>query len=145
MRKTLSILLLLVPFSLACAGGRLQRPEGMPQPDIDANLVNRLFFGSGNVAPATIEIRVGNRGKAPLTVRRIELDSPGMSQYTLGRTVREYNETVPPGEVKAVTAFATAYAQTTRRPTEPLTIRAIVELRSEGKVWREIVLIRHNL
>ena len=142
MRKILSILLLL---SLGCAGGQMQRPEGMPQPDIDAHLVNPLFFGSGTSAPATIEIRVANRGSAPLIVRRIELDSPGMGQYTIGRYVRQYNETVPPGEVKALTAFATAYAQTTRRPTEPLTIRAIVELRSSGVVWREIAIIRENL
>jgi hypothetical protein len=117
----------------------------MPQPDIDAHLVNPLFFGSGTSAPATIEIRVANRGTVPLVVRRVELDSPGMGQYVLLRYVRHYNETVPAGETKALNAFATAVAQTTRRPTEPLTIRVIVELQAAGVVWREIAMIRENL
>lgn len=145
MRRTLSFLLLL---SLtACAGSSTQarRPEGMPQPDIEAGLVNPLFFGSTNSAPATIEIRVLNRGTAPLVVRRVELDSPGMGQYFLQRYARTYNETVPPGETKALTAFATAIAQTTTRPTEPLSIRAIVELQSQGATWREIAIFRENL
>ena len=139
MRKVLSFLLLL---SLACASTQSRRPEGMPQPDIDAGMINPLFFGSSNTAPATIEVRIGNRGNAPLVVRRIELDSPGMGQYSLIRYSRQYNETVAPGEVKALTAFATAVAQTTTRPTEPLTIRAIIELQSQGSTWREIALIR---
>lgn len=141
MRRTLSILLLL---SLACAASQARRPEGMPQPEISAQLVNPLFFGSVSSAPATIEIRVTNRGNAPLVVRRVELDSPGMGQYALARYARQYNETVPSGETKALTAFATAVAQTTTRPTEPLTIRAIVELQSEGKTWREIAIFREN-
>jgi hypothetical protein len=139
MRRTLSFLLLL---SLACGSTQARRPEGMPQPDIDADLVSPLFFGSGTTAPATIEVRVGNRGQAPIVLRRIEIDSPGMGQYTLLRYVRQHNETIPPGEVKALTAFATAVAQTTRRPSEPLTIRAIVELQSQGQTWREVAMIR---
>lgn len=143
MRRTLSILLLL---SLACAGSQAaRRPEGMPQPDITAELVNPLFFGSTTSAPATIEIRVTNRGSQPLVVRRIELDSPGMGQYSLIRYARQYNETVPAGETKALTAFTTAVAQTTTHVTEPLTIRAIVELQSQGATWREVSILRENL
>ncbi|HEY0371417.1 MAG TPA: hypothetical protein VGD79_05425, partial [Thermoanaerobaculia bacterium] len=138
MRRTLSILLLL---SLACGSTQARRPEGMPQPDIEAGLVNPLFFGSVTSAPATIEVRVTNRGQQPLVVRRIELDSPGMGQYVIARYARQFNETVPPGETKALTAFATAVAQTTTRPTEPLTIRAIVELQSQGTTWREIAIM----
>lgn len=143
MRRTLSILLLL---SLACAGSQAaRRPEGMPQPDIDASLVNPLFFGSTTNAPATIEIRVTNRGSVPLVVRRVELDSPGMGQFTLIRYARQYNETVAPGETKALTAFATAVAQTTTHVTEPLTIRTIVELQAQGTTWREVSIIRENM
>ncbi len=142
MHRTLSILLLL---SLSCASGTIQRPPGMPQPDIDAHLVNPIFFGSGGSAPATIEVRVANRGPVPLVVRRIELDSPGMGQYTLARIVRQFNETVPPGEAKAMTVFATAVAQTTRRPTEPLTIRAIIEVKAQGVTWREVLIMRDQV
>lgn len=142
MRKTLSFLLLL---AIACGTTPARRPEGMPQPDIEANLVNPLFFGSTTSAPATIEIRVTNRGQVPMVVRRVELDSPGMGQYALIRYARQFNETVPPGETKALTAFATAVAQTTLRPTEPLTIRAIVELQASGATWREVLMLRQNL
>ncbi|HEX6097199.1 MAG TPA: hypothetical protein VF432_12800 [Thermoanaerobaculia bacterium] len=145
MRRMLSFLLLLSLAACAGSSTKAGRPANMPQPDIAAQLVNPLFFGSTNSAPATLEIRVLNRGQAPLVVRRVELDSPGMGQYSLLRYARQYNETVPPGETKALTAFATAVAQTTRRPTEPLTIRAIVELQSEGTIWREIAIFREHL
>ena len=139
MHRRLSILLLL---TLACASAPMERPPGMPAPDMDARLVNPLFFGSGTTAPATIELRVTNRGNVPIVVRRIEIDSPGMGQYTLGRYVREHNESVGAGETKPITVFATAYAQTTRRPSEPLTIRAIVHFRAEGVHWREVLIMR---
>jgi hypothetical protein len=145
MRRMLSILLLLSLAALACATKPAQRPADMPQPEIDARLVNPLFFGSGAVSPATMEIRVANRGNIALVVRRVELDSPGMGQYAIRRYVRQYNETVPAGQSKVLTAFATAVAQTTTRPTEPLTIRAIVEFQAGDSIWREIVLIRENL
>src|SRR5687768_18603963 len=89
MRRSLPILLLL---AFACASAPSGRPAGVPRPDIDARLVNPLFFGSSTSAPATIEVRVTNRGQVPIVVRRIELDSPGMGQYTLARYTREYNE-----------------------------------------------------
>jgi hypothetical protein len=138
----LSILLLL---SLACASKPARRPADMPQPDIDARLVNELFFGGGTEAPATMEIRVANRGNVALVVRRVELDSPGMGQYVIRRYVRQYNETVPAGQSRVLNAFTTAIAQTTTRVTEPLTIRAIVEFQSGDAIWREVVFIRENV
>ncbi len=117
MRRMLSILLLLT--SVACATTPIKRPANVPQPDIDAALVNPLFFGSGVEAPATIDVRVTNRATVPIVVRRIELDSPGMSQYVLRRYTRIYHETVPPGETKSITAFTTAVAQTTTRRPSP--------------------------
>lgn len=140
MRRSLPILLLLT--FAACATAPSTRPQGVAQPDINARLTNPLFFGSGLQAPATIELTVTNRAKVPIIVRRIELDSPGMAQYAIGRYVREHNETVNPGESKAITAFATAYVQTTTRVSEPLTIRAIVHFRSGDKQWREILIQR---
>ena len=142
MRRMLSFLLLL---TLACSGAQSsQRPQGMPQPEIDARLTNSPFFGSTRSAPATIEVTVRNRGQAPLVVHRIEIDSPGMSQYYIQRYARIYNETVEPGQEKALTAFTTAIANTTVRPTEPLTVRALVELQSQGKSWREVALFRQS-
>ncbi len=142
MRRMLSILLLL---SFACATQQSQRPAGMPQPDVDARLLTPIFFGSGTVAPANIEVQVVNRGKEPITVRRVELDSPGMGQYTLLRISRQYNDVIAPGETKSLTIFGRVAAQTTTQPTEPLTVRAFIELQSQGHVWRELALIRMDI
>lgn len=139
MRHSLSILLLL----LAACSNQSRRPANIPQPDLGARLVNPLFFGSTNEAHATIDVAIRNRATVPLTVRRIEIDSPGMGQYTLLRSVRDYRETIQPGAEKSLTTFATAIAQTTRRPTEPLAIRVIVEFEAgPGQVWREIIMLR---
>jgi hypothetical protein len=119
MRRSLSILLLL---AVACASNQASRPAGIAQPDLDARMVNPLFFGSGTEAHATIEVAIQNRASAPIIVRRIELDSPGMSQYSLLRSVRDYRETIPAGETKTLT---------------------MVEFESSaGEVWREILMLR---
>ena len=140
MLRKLSVLLLLT--TLACASGQSSRPANIPQPELDAGLVSPLFFGSGTTAAATIAVRARNRSTVPITVRRIEVDAPGMGQYTLGRAVRDYRDTLAPGEAKEMTVFATAYAQTTRRPTEPLQLRVIVEFESGEARWREVLMTR---
>jgi hypothetical protein len=107
-----------------------------------ARLVNPLFFGSSTTAAATIEVVVRNRGNVPIVIRRIEIDSPGMGQYTILREVLDLRETVNPNETKTVSVSTTALAQTTSRPTEPLTLRAIVEFSALDTYWREILLTR---
>lgn len=139
MRRALTFLFLL---TLACASSKSARPATIAQPDIDARLVHQVFFGSGTSAPATIEVRVLNRATVPVMVNRVEIDSPGMGQYTIGRTMRDFKQVVQPGETKALTVFATAYAQTTVNPSEPLMLRAIVEFSAGDAVWREIVMSR---
>lgn len=139
MLRNLSVLLLL---TLACATPQTSRPGSIPKPELDAGLVSPLFFGSGTSAAATIVVRATNRATVPITVRRIEVDAPGMGQYTLGRAVRDYRDTLAPGETKDMTVFATAYAQTTRRPTEPLQLRVIVEFEAGESRWREVLMTR---
>lgn len=145
MHRAVSFLFLLTftaALAAGCGSGKSGRPSTIAQPDVNAFLVNPLFFGSGIEAPATIEVRVQNRAQVPITLRRIELDSPGMGQYTLLRKVQLFNDQLAPGETKAVTVFATAIAQTTRRPSEPLTLRAILEFRAGEAVWREVLMAR---
>ena len=143
MRRRLSILLLLA--FAGCASNAAKRPANIPQPDLGARLVNPLFFGSGTEAAATIEVSIRNRATVPIIVRRIEMASPGMGQYTIIAGPRDYRETIAPGEEKVLTSFATAVAQTTTRPTEPLSLRVIVEFgTSDGAVWREILLLRER-
>lgn len=129
-------------FLAACAGGNAaRRPESIARPSIVPQLVNQLFFGSGSTAPATIEVRVTNNATVPIVVRRIEVDSPGMGQFQILRTNRTFRETVAPGETRALSIFAMAETQR-RNPTEPLTLRAIVDFESGKTTWREVVMTR---
>ena len=143
MRRGLSFLLLLVVIlTTACGSAKSTRPATIAQPDLDAGLATYLLFGSGTQAPANIDVRVTNRATVPITLRRVEIDSPGMGQYVIGRTIRDFRETIAPGETKVVAVFATAYAQTTRRPSEPLQLRAIIEFEAGEARWREILMAR---
>jgi len=131
------LMLLLV----ACGTGSA-RPADVAEPTIGLELAHELFFGSGATAPATIDVHVLNRATTPILLRRVALSSPGMSTYAIYPITREFHETIQPGEVKTVSIFATAQT-TVRRPTEPLTLRAVVDFASAGgKVWREMVITR---
>jgi len=138
MRRAAALLLFL---AAACGSARSMRPSTIPRPDLDVTLINELFFGSRSEAPATIEVRVGNRSSLPIVLRRVELSSPGMVEYEIVPTIREFRETIPPGESKAITLFATART-TTSRPAEPLSLRAVLDFEGGGAVWRELVLAR---
>jgi hypothetical protein len=141
MRRGISLLFLLT-LVIGCETAKSVRPATIPQPDIEARLVHPLHFGAGDTAPATIEVRVTNRGQVPIMARRVEIESPGMRQYTLDRGVRDFRETIQPGETKALTIFSRATALTTVNPDEPLMIRAIVELSAGESVWREVIMMR---
>lgn len=140
--RTPTLAAVLLVFVVACGSGtQTQRPANFPQPELDVRLAHSVFFGSGSSAPATIEVEVMNRAATPLVVRRVEVDSPGMIEYAIRRTVRDFRETINPGQSKTLTVFATADTRVAR-PNETLTIRAIIELQAEGKTWREYVQIR---
>ena len=128
-------------FIVACGSSGGSRPKNIPKPDVGAVLTHDVFFGSGSTAPATIEIRARNRGSVPIELRRVEVSSPGMLEWGIFPTSRDFREVIGPGETKAVTLFATAET-TVRRPTEPLTIRAIVEFEAGDARWREVVITR---
>jgi len=141
MHRPVSLLFLLT-LAIGCATATSTRPASIPQPEIDARLVQALFFGGGTTAPATIEVRIANRAKTPIVVRRIAIDSPGMQQYTLDRGSREVQETIQPGETKRVNVFSRATALQGTTITEPLNIRAVVDFESGSASWREVVMLR---
>jgi len=141
MRRMVSLLILLT-LALGCATASSSRPASIPQPEIDARLVQALFFGGGTTAPATIEVRIANRAKMPIVVRRIVIDAPGMQQYTLDRGGRELNETIQPGETKRVNIFSRATALRGTTITEPLNLRAVVDFESGRTSWREVMMLR---
>jgi hypothetical protein len=136
MRHLTPLLLL----ALACgSGGGSARPSDIPAPDIRVAQVGTVFFGSSATAPVTLEVGIANRGARPITLRRIEVASPGMGTYALQPTRREFNERIEGGSGKTFTVFGTAVTSV-RSPTEPLSIRLTAIFEADGRSWREIVL-----
>jgi hypothetical protein len=142
MHRRVSLLILVVAlatlFTIACGSGGSTRPAGITAPAIDSDLVGTIFFGSGSTAPANIDVNVTNTSSVPITLTRVEVDSPGMGTYTLRRTARLLREDIAPGQTKRVTVFATAVT-TVSNPSEPLTIRTIADFQAGKDRWREIV------
>jgi hypothetical protein len=141
MHRRVSLLFLVSIVAVACASGGSSRPAAIAAPEIEAGLVGTVFFGSGNSAPANVDVIVTNRANVPIVLRRVDIDSPGMASYGLIRTSREVRETIAPGETKRVTVFATAVT-TVRNPNEPLTIRVVAEFEAGTDRWREVAMTR---
>jgi len=126
---------------IGCASAGNQRPLEIAQPDLSVRLVNPLFFGSGTTAPATLEVTIANRANASITLRRLEVDSPGMAEYSLFPYTRNFNETIGPGETKTFTLFATARTGIARlTPNEPLTLRVFADFMAGKTRFRDIYL-----
>ena len=124
-------------FALACGSASSSRPAGITAPELRSDLVGSVFFGSGNTAPANIDVTVTNTASVPIVLLRVEVDSPGMATYRIQRTVRQVRENLAPGETKRVTVFATAITNVSN-PTEPLTIRTVADFEAGKDRWREI-------
>jgi len=139
MIRRVSLLFLVSMFALACGSASSARPPGIAAPAIEAGLVGTVFFGSGNSAPANVDVIATNRANVPIVLRSVQLDTPGMATYGLIRTTRNVRETIAPGESKRVTIFATAVTNV-RNPSEPLTLRVIADFESGKDRWREIVM-----
>jgi hypothetical protein len=127
-------------FILGCASGS-SRPDAVARPDIDSSLAHPISFGAGTVATVTIDVTVRNNAAVPLLVHRIEIDSPGMARYSLVPIRRALNETLAPGEIRAIPILTNAVT-TTSRPGEPLSIRTILEFEAQGRRWREVTMTR---
>jgi hypothetical protein len=137
-------LLSLTFLALSCASAHnAGRPSAIPQPEMNAELVNDPFFGSTLSAPVTLDVKVRNKGNVPITVRRIELDSPTMTEWGFPRQARDYREVIEPGIEKSITFFATARAITTQR-NEPLSYRLQITFEAGESQWREILNIISN-
>ena len=128
-------------FILGCGSSGGTRPKNIPKPDVTAELTHDVFFGSGSTAPASIEVQARNRAGVPIELRRVEVSSPGMLEWGIVPMARDFREVIGPGKTKSVTVFATAET-TVRRPTEPLTIRAIIDFEANNVRWREVVITR---
>jgi hypothetical protein len=143
MHRRVSLLFLVVAvavlFSQACGSASSSRPAGIAAPEVSSDLVGTVFFGSGSSAPANIDVTVTNRATVPITLRRVEIDSPGMATYTIRRASRLVHETIAPGETKRVTVFATAITNVSN-PSEPLTLRTLADFEAGTDRWREVVM-----
>ena len=136
-RVLTSLFLVLV---LGCASSA-RRPAAIARPELDVRVVGGAYFGSGSTAPATVELDVQNAADVPIVVRRVEIDSPGMTQYRVVRTSRTVRETVPAGGSTTIGVMVPVERRSSQL-TEPLTLRAIVDFEAGDDRWREIVMTR---
>jgi hypothetical protein len=127
----------------ACAASpSAKRPTNVPKPDVEVRFGD-LFFGSGTSAPLPMDVFVRNGGAQAIAVRRIRVESPGMSQYGILPYERIYNTTIEPGRVENFALTPTALASSARmRPTEPLTLRVWIDFKAGEFRWREIYMLR---
>jgi hypothetical protein len=137
-------ILLLVPLvllsSIACGTAAAGRPATVPEPEIWMQQVGQIFFGSGNSAPVTVNVEITNFAAIPLTLREVQLTSPGMMEYAIQPISRRFAEEIPPGESRSVTIFATAFTNIARlSPREPLSLRAVVHFEADSIRFREHV------
>jgi hypothetical protein len=139
MRRSVSLILLLI-LAAACGSTTMgRRPATVAQPEIRVEPVGSLFFGSTSTAPISFDVEIRNRAQTALIVREIEITAPTMAQWTVRPTRRTYNETIAAGASQRLTLFSTAVTGV-RDPTEPLSIRTIVTFEGpDGTRWREIL------
>lgn len=138
LRNLLSLLVLAV-----LAGCASSTADGNPQtvrPEIQVRQSGPIYFGSGNVAPVTLDVDIANPTAETLVIRRVRIESPGMGQYRLYPVTREFRETLNPGQQTSVSLSARAVSgERGLNPTEPLTIRATLEFENlQGERRREI-------
>lgn len=141
MFKPVSILLLL--FVLACGSSvNTSRPANVPKPDVEIR-TGQLFFGSGTTAPLPLDVLVHNGSAQPIVVRRIRVESPGMTQYGIYPFERLFRETIEPGATESFPLNPTAVASAPRmHPSEPLILRAWIDFEAGENRWREMYMLR---
>ena len=145
MRRLLSVLLLLLLAVAGCASdpaANSPRPTGIAEPQITfAQRGGEIYFGGGEEASVNFDVEITNRANVPLLVREVEVSSPEMMQYQITRSLRAYNETIPPGETRTLQLTARAVTSSTarRQYDEPLSLRGLVRFEAGGQRFLEIV------
>jgi hypothetical protein len=139
--RRIAVVLSLALILGACSSANSNRPATIAQPEIRIQPVGSVFFGSGASAPITLEVTIANPATTAITVREIEISSPGMSQYAIRPVRRTLRDSIPSGSTHSVNVFTMAFTSV-RDPSEPLTLRGIVTFESNGARWREIVMMQ---
>src|SRR3954471_13076344 len=105
--RVLSALLLLI--AVACSSSSAaDRPKNIAKPDVTVrSTASTIFFGSGTSAPVPLEVIITNNAGVPLRVRRIQIESPGMAEYSLAPLQRTYNDEIGPGQSKSFNLVGT--------------------------------------
>src|SRR5215212_7153328 len=143
MRRFFVVLLLFAAFACASGPKFAERPKTIERPDIEVVQLSVPFFGSGSTASVPLDVEITNRASVPLSVRRVRVESAGMSEYALYPAERLFKEDIPPGQTKAFNISATAYTNIARlNPVEPLSIRATIDFETGDVRFREIVFQR---
>ena len=135
---------------IACSLGLLitgcsssPKQAGMVRPEIEIEQV----VGPGDVGypRGIIEVqfamKISNRSKQPITLRRIEIQSVGGGGYTLRHETQVFNKTVEPDHFDTVKFWVRALSQgDTPAANEPVTIRGVAQFDSPAGPLQQFFL-----
>jgi len=137
MKRTIALLLLLV----GCSGATVNQGDvALSTGDADYDSTDKLrfnieqtshpmmFAGDKNRTDVSFRITITNKAAAPITVKRISLQSMGGSSYRLDTQTRKFNKTIAPQAEESFKFWASAIATDTTMATRaPLVVRTTVD------------------
>jgi|SRR5712692_6075056 hypothetical protein len=157
MRIRLAPLLLLASFCLSCSNNTRNAGVTMVNGDADFDSTDKLRFeieqtafpmtfrGDRGATDVSFRITITNRMTAPVTVKRLTLQSMGGGSFRLETSRRKFDKTIAPGAKESFKYWAPAVAtDLTANTRVPLVVRTTVDAVTEGTRIREVFNRRLN-
>lgn len=155
MRTRLTPLLLLASFFLSCTNTRIGAVTmNTGQADFDSTDKLRFeieqtafpmtFAADRGATDVSFRITITNRLAAPVTVKRLTLQSMGGSSFRLETSSRKFNKTIAPGAKESFKYWAPAVATDLTNTRVPLVVRTTVDAVTDGTRIREVFNRRVN-
>lgn len=115
----------------------------IPEPDLEIRQIvgpREQNFPEGDME-VKLELRIGNRSKVPITLRRIEIQTvnPQGGAYTLNPRAYYFKRTFQPSETGTAPFWvhAVGYGRS-MRDSEPVTIRGVIDFETPGGHYNQI-------
>lgn len=137
MRRAASIVLL---FIAGCASSRSSGND----PEIRLVQTSEVAEVARNVPgsiPVAFRLTIRNTQQAPLTLKRLELQSIGEGAYSLNPLTRSYDQVIQPGAEQSFDVWGSAYVSPTILGANgPVTIRAIAQFDAASGSFQTVVM-----
>lgn len=112
--------------------------------EIEQTAFPMTFRGERGDVDVSFRITITNRSEAPITVKRLTLQSMGGDTYRLETSSRKYDKTIAPMARESFKFWAPAVATEATATRAPLVVRTTVELQADGTRLREVFNRRVN-